>query len=140
MYWPQAQTWPLLGLVILLLFVYIVATEIQSQDCDSRLCYNTTSAPNNEDQPEQMIDKMVTTLRVNHSPVEWRKALLIGLIVAYLVIVVLDVPLTLSNYLLTVFIIFIIVYFASTWTNWTSWRCLDNWIERELIRLRSEIC
>ncbi len=139
MLWPQPQTWPFVALLILLLFVYLTSTEIQSQDCENRLCYNTTPAPGEEDTPRQMIDKMITTLRVNHSPVEWRKALLIGLFAAFIVILVLGLPLTLRNFVLATLTVFIIVYFASTWTNWTYWRGMDNHIEQQLLRLRSEI-
>lgn len=139
MLWPQPQTWPLIALLILLLFVYLVSTEIQSQDCNDRLCYNTTPSPQEKDDPHQIIDKMITTLRVNHSPVEWRKALLIGLLVAFLVILILGLPMTLRNFALATLTVFIIVYFASTWTNWTYWRNMDNSIERQLLQLRSEI-
>ena len=139
MLWPQPRTWPFIALLFLLLFVYLISTEIQSQDCDDRLCYNTTPTPQSEDNPRQMIDKMIATLRVNHSPVEWRKALLIGLLVAFLVILVLGLPLTIRNFVLATLIVFIIVYFASTWTNWTYWRGMDNWVEHQLLRLRSEL-
>lgn len=136
--WPQADTWPWVALLFLLLFVYLVATEIQSQDCADRLCYNTTSEPNLDDKSSAMIDKLVTTLRVNHSPVEWRKALLIGMIVSLVVIVVFNIPLTLCTFILLGLIVFIFVYFASTWTNWVWWRCHDTYIERQLIALRSK--
>ena len=128
--------WPFIGILFLVLIVYIVATEIQSQDCDRRLCYNTTPQPHLNDDPETIIDKLITTLRPNHTPVEWRKSLLIGLVVAYLVITVLGVPLMLSRYVLTTLIIFIFVYVALTWTSWVYWRHLDTQIERKLIQQR----
>lgn len=141
MWWclPQPQTWSLISLLFLLLVVYLVSTEIQSQDCYERICYNTTSEAKADDEPSQMIDKMITTLRVNHSPVEWRKALLIGLLVASFVILLTGVCATLSNFILITLIVFIIVYFASTWTNWTYWRQVDNCLERQLLILRSQI-
>jgi hypothetical protein len=135
----QAQTWPWIALLFLLLFVYLVSTEIQSQDCHERLCYNTTPTPNPEDTPYSMIDKLITTLRVNHSPVEWRKALLLGLITSLIVLAFFAKCLTLSNFILVGLIVFIVVYFAATWTNWTYWRGVDTCLERELLRLRSKI-
>lgn len=140
MWWclPQPQTWSLISLLFLLLVVYLISTEIQSQDCYERICYNTTPEAQSEDKPSEMIDKIITTLRVNHSPVEWRKALLIGLFVASCVILLTGVCSTLSNFILITLIVFIIVYFAATWTNWTYWRQIDNYIERQLLILRSQ--
>lgn len=137
--WPTPSSWPFIALLFLLLVVYLISTEIQSQDCLDRLCYNTTSEPNLTDGPNQAIDKMVTTLRVNHSPVEWRKALLIGLIASLIIIVVLGIPLKLSNFILVGLIIFLFVYFAATWTSWKWWRELDVYIERHLVVMRYHV-
>ena len=137
MIWPQPQTWPFVALLFLLLFVYLIWTEIQSQDCDGRLCYNTTPQAESTDTAREMIDKMITTLRVNHSPVEWRKALLIGLFVSFLVIVLTGLTLNLRNFVLAGLIVFILVYFAATWTNWVYWKEIDVYIERQLLQLRS---
>ena len=133
------ETWPGLALLFLLLFVYLVTTEIQSQDCEDRLCYNTTPSPQAGDSSYDMIDKMVTTLRVNHSPVEWRKALMIGLILSLVIICLFGSTMTIRNYVIIVLIIFLVVYFISTWTNWVYWRDVDTKIDRKLLRLRSHL-
>lgn len=131
----RPSTWPALGLVLVGLFIYLIWTELLSQDCTSRSCYNATPIPTTLDTPRQIIDKMVTTLRVNHSPVEWRKGLMIGLVVTLII----GFGLCLPNPIVVVLIIFIVVYFVATWTNWTRWRCLDVRLEQDLLRLRGRV-
>jgi hypothetical protein len=139
MWLPQPQTWPFLAILFLALFVYLISTEIQSQDCQDRLCYNTTPQVTSFDHPRTMVEKLITTLRVNHNPVEWRKALLIGLFVSFIVIVVKGVPLTMKNFLLISLIVFIIAYSTLSWTDWSYRREVDNYIERRLLYLHSRL-
>lgn len=132
---PLPQHWPWLAILFILLFVYLVATEIQSQDCDNRRCYNTTPIPSSDDTTRDMIDKIITTARINHNPVEWRKALLIGFIVSLVTLIAFG-RLNLRNFVLIGLIVFILVYFAATWLNWIYWRQVDVTIEKSLLHLR----
>lgn len=128
------STWPFLGFFFLGIIIYLLISEIASQDCESQVCVNATPCPERRDMPEEIIDKLIVTLRTNHSPVEWRKALLIGLIISF---VILFPRITLRNYLLVALIIFFTTYFSLTWSSWNYWRKTDNYIEEQLLSLRS---
>ncbi len=130
--WPRPNTWLFGYFIVLLLLVYLIFTETQSQACKDRLCYNTTASPSELDTKHTMVDKMITTLRVNHNPVEWRKALLIGLVVAFVAPMFFGCALGVRNFIMTALLIFIVIYFIMAWHNWTVWREVDVEIEREL--------
>ncbi len=131
--------WPFLALIFLGVFVWVAYSELLSQDCLDQPCLNKTPVPHQEDTTTEMIDKLITTLRVGHSPVNWRQALMISLIMAFVIILFFNLNWTLRNYGIILLLIFVVVYAILAWSIWSYWRPINMKIEKSLIDLRSRL-
>lgn len=127
----------LIGGVIL---IYLLWSEIKSQDCLNRTCINSTPPVNLKDSFRTAIDKTIETLRKNHIIVGWRRALMIAIIVSIpIILFLLHRWPSGFEFLITVTIIFVIVYFSSVWLQAFWWGQNDLKIERSLMEIRRSL-
>jgi len=123
------------------ILLYLVWTEIKSQDCLNRQCINSTPLVNLKDTSRTAIDKTIETLRKNHIIVGWRRALMIAIIVSIPIIFFLIHRFPSGfEFVVVVTIIFVIVYFSSVWLQAFWWGQNDLKIEKSLMTLRSLSC
>jgi hypothetical protein len=127
-------------ILICALSVFLIWSEVGSQDCLNRWCNNTTPSVIETDSPRQMIDKTIDTLRKQHTIVGWRRAMLVAIIVTLIVTVSIlhRFPTGFQFFMVAVFI-FLIVYFSSVWIQARWWGQNDSKIERQLMLLRKKV-
>jgi uncharacterized membrane-anchored protein len=123
----------LVGAVI----IYLVWTEIKSQDCLESRCINSTPPVTAKDPPKMAADKTIETLRKNHTIVGWRRAMLVAIAVTIPIAFFLlhQFPSGFDFFVITT-IIFIVVYFSSVWLQARWWGMNDLKIERSLLVFR----
>lgn len=126
----------LVGAIIL----YLVWSEIGSQDCLKSRCNNSTPPVSAKDPSKIAIDKTIETLRKTHTIVGWRRALLVAILVTIPIAVFLlhHFP-SGFEFFIIVTIIFIVVYFSSVWLQARWWGMNDLKIERALLLFRHSI-
>lgn len=127
------------GIIFIVICIYILATEYASQNCLDRHCLNTTPHANSNDTPKEIIDKLIATIRTNHSPVEWRKSLFIGIVVAFLVLYFCNLKWNLKNFVIIMFIVFFFVYATLTYITWAYYLPLETCLESNLTTLRPRV-
>lgn len=122
----------LIILLLLTLCLYLVTLELASQDCQGKLCYNSTPSPTKDDSTQEIINKLALTLEINHSPVDWRRALIIGIVVGLIFLPCVNI----NTCVVVMILIFMCVYLSFSWSNWVYWRPIDLHIEDLLTHIR----
>lgn len=144
-------------IIVLFLVIYVVWLEPRSQNALRkgsikfkheneapkdfiRRCNNSTPPVTPEDPFNKGVDKTISTLRKNHTLVGWRRALLVGLIVA--------IPIGYflyrrfpsgKEFTIITFIVSLVAYFSTVWIDYHWWSYHDITIEKELLKLRNKI-
>lgn len=124
-------------IVILFITIYLVISEISSQDCRDQVCINHTKEAKSNNSITENIDLTIETLRREHTLVSWRRAV----IASFIVILVVTFIITKRwpsgyDFFILFTIIFTIIYFSIVWfqTNW--WRRNNDKVEDHLLILR----
>lgn len=132
--WYNTALWPI---IIVGILTYLIWTEYGSQDCQYQNCNNTSKVIYATDSITETIDKTTYNIRKNHTIIGWRRALLVS-IVAAIIILMIFCPYFPHGFtiFLTILIIFVIVYFAQAWFQARWWKPRDRIIEKMLFRLR----
>ncbi len=79
--------WPL---VVILAVSFLIWTEDRSQNCYDKPCQHSVGVGNEDDTEVQLIDKVMSGIYLNHLVVDWRRCLLLGLILAIIIFLVLS--------------------------------------------------
>ena len=130
--------WPF---IIILLVAFLIWTEDGSQNCLNKKCNNSCPEINKQDKPTHMIDKIIENVRLNHTEVIWRRSLLVAIFASLLIFVLFyrkGFPHGIKMFLLIV-IIFLGVYFSTSWLQLKWWKANNSKIESSLYRLRANI-
>lgn len=127
------------AIIFIVICIYILISEYSSQNCLDRHCLNTTPYVDSNDTPKEIIDKLVTTLRTNHNPVEWRKSLFLGIVISFLVLYFCDLNWSLKNFVIIMFIVFFFVYATLTYITWSYYVPVETCLENKLMTLRSQV-
>lgn len=132
--------WPL---IVLGLLVFLIWSEDGSQNCkNGKMCNNSAPALHSTDSNRTIIDKINIAIRNNHTLVAWRRVLIASLLIALLVFLFLFDRTYLPHgfvYFITVLIIFVGLYFSSSWIQHSWWRHNNKRIEACLHSLRHSI-
>ncbi len=109
-------SWLVLIFVVIGIIILIIL-EYKDHDCISgKTCIHSTPEPNIEDKDIEYVDKLINMVRNNYDYISWRRALLVGLIVPFIIIYYLKGRLpTLMEWLIVGIIVFFIVYLSSSW-------------------------
>jgi Zn-dependent protease with chaperone function len=124
-------------LLIIFLIIHLLRAEWKSQGCWQKVCGNTTEKASSEDSIKRNIDLSIETLRRNSIPVGWRRAMLIGLILALPVcwIVLHRMP-SGWEFFVTMMILFFVCNIISMWISYSWWNRRNILIEKEYLHLR----
>ena len=122
--------------VIMTIFINIMRTEIKSQDCLGKTCYNTTPEASPDDKNSEALCKILETLKRNHTLVGWRRSLMISIVVCIPIIFILGLEWNVHNLVISIIVIFMITYasiiiFQNHW-----WVKKDKVVENSLLMLR----
>lgn len=129
-YIDQDRVWPL---IIIGIVTYLVWTEYGSQDCRQQNCNNRAEIIYPEDSISEIIKKISANLSKNHAIVEWRRSLLVAIIVG-LILLFIFCPRFPDGFtvLITIFLIFFVVHFVSVWFSVHWWKMNDYKIDLSL--------
>lgn len=121
--------------VSFLLILFLIHSEIGSQDCLSKTCHNSTPEVTKEDSIDQARIKLIATLRKNHFLVAWRRALILALIITLIFKFTYIRNLSGRYYWAIVIILFVLFYAALEVPQKCHWKHVDEHIEDSLLRV-----
>jgi len=128
-------------ILTIILVVVLFYLEYKSQDCiGGKQCTNGISPPQITDPINQQINQIILMVRNTTYYVTWRLSLIVALILAIPIVylIVGRMP-NFLEWITTLIIIFIGVYFSSSWL-WTHWVAPNaQQIERSLILLQEQL-
>lgn len=142
---PTAQgtlVWPFIVIIIVIILLYLEYRDIST--ADSILDLNQIINQEQESPPKsnvEQLDQLTKRLRKNHLIINWRRSLLISIILAILILFYLypsQIPSGFTVFIATA-IIFTILYFSENWFNAHFWLMNDVKIEKEFDILRSSL-
>ena len=130
--------WPIL---IITIVVFLVWAEYGSQDCRNQTCNNKAPIIHPNDTSSEIIDKILYTVRKNHTIIGWRRSLLIAIFSTLLILILLYSTKMVHGFVFFIIavIIFLVSYFTSAWfqSHWYTFN--DTKIENSLKELRHRI-
>lgn len=127
-------------IIVIVLIVFLFWTEINHNECTDQLCHMKAELMEKTDTTEEMINKVISNLTLNHNIVNWRRSMLISLLLAFGVIFIFyHVFAPGFDYIMIVLILFFIIYFSTAWVGAHWWKNNDKKIEKELRKIRSLI-
>lgn len=141
-----AYFWPFL-IIILLILVFLIWSEYGSQDCrfdettNLQECHNKALKIEKDDSPQEIIEKIIYSVRKNHAIVSWRRAVFFGIIASLFIFIYYyrqNLPNGFIFFMITLIII-IIIYFCLTWFGAHWFRMNDDKIENALKSLAGKL-
>lgn len=127
--------------VTIILVTILLYLEYKSQDCiGGKQCTSSVPPPSVTDTINQQISQIILMVRNTTYYVTWRLSLIVALLLAIpIVYLIVERTPTIMEWLVTVIIIFIGVYFSSSWL-WTHWISPNaQQIERSLVLLQQQL-
>lgn len=137
----RPQFWPV---IVTALIIFLTISEIGSQSCADGNCghFRSVNAPNNENKKltSNYIDGLISRIKLNHTVVGWRRSLILAIILSLIILLPYNdgLPDGLDFFLIAT-ILFLIIYFVSSWFQWHWWKARDHEMEDELLLLRDDI-
>lgn len=80
------NSWAIWPVIILTIVIYLIHSEIGSQDCTNQTCNNKLQPIYETDTNVQIIDKINDGLRKNHRTVTWRISFICAIIISLFII------------------------------------------------------
>ena len=147
--------WPI---IIIVIMVYLIWTEYGSQDCRNQDCNNRakivydfdesrgatsgveTCDSTHNDSNGDIIDKISTNIMKNHTVIGWRRSLIASIVIAILILIIFcqEFPHGFTV-VMTVLLVFMIVYFSSAWFQAHWWKFNDYKIDDSLQKFRNRL-
>lgn len=130
--------WPIL---VVVLTVFLIWGEDRSQNCLDKPCQHSAPLPDIKDKPVDLIDKAISGLYLNHTLVDWRRSLLVALLIGLLLFFILNlsnIP-TGAEYFTVVLVIFLGIYLSCGYFLWIWFMPKDQEIIDGLLDIRSKI-
>ncbi len=132
--------WPV---IVVAIVIFLAVSEIGSQSCVDGHCnhYKNIEPSCPDDLSSDNIDTLISRIKINHTVVGWRRALIVAILLA-LVILFLFSPSELPDgfdFFLVATILFLVIYFTTTWFQWHWWKPRDFKIEEKLLQLRHTV-
>lgn len=126
----NCDTEPIWPLILIGIVAYLVWTEYGSQDCRQQSCNNRAELIYPEDSIPDIIDKISSNLSKNHSIVDWRRSLLIAILLG-LIVLFIFCPKFPDGFtvFITISLIFLIVHLSSVWFSVHWWKMNDYKID-----------
>ena len=134
---------PIWPVIVTAIIIFIAVGEIGSQDCTNGHCNHYKNVDPELEKGEllsQKVDYVIEKLRLNHTVVGWRRALLLSMILSLVILIGYYACLPDGfDYFLVTFILFVVIYGSSVCLQWYWWRSRDNIEEEHLYKLRNQI-
>ena len=129
--------WPV---IVTALIIFLTVGEIGSQSCENGACNHYKNVEPSDESTTGDIDNLISRVKINHTVVGWRRALIIAMLLSLIVLVIFYPGLPDGfDFFLVATIIFLSVYFTTSWFQWHGWKARDFKIEEKLLHLRNNI-
>ena len=133
----RAPFWPV---IVMALIIFLTVSEIGSQSCADGHCNHFRSIDPPSDITSKNIDSLISRIRINHTVVGWRRALILAMILSLIILMFYDDGLPSGfDFFLVAVIIFLAIYLTTSWLQWHWWKARDFKVEDQLLLLRSEV-
>ncbi len=130
--------WPI---IVITIVVFLVWAEYGSQDCRYQTCNNKAPSIDPNDTTTEAIDKILYTVRKNHTTVGWRRSMLLAIFITLLILIWMCRSRMVHGFVFFIIatMIFLATYFASAWfqSHWYTFNDLK--IESSLKELRHRL-
>lgn len=133
--------WPIISAVII---GFAAWSENGSQNCIEQ-CNNSPESISEEDSAIDMIDKIQSAVNNQHKVVDWRRVMIISIVLAIVITIILSavsgsiiMPSGFTILMLGI-ILFVILYFSAASISSYWWENIDNRINYDLLQLRHQI-
>lgn len=124
-------------IIALALVVFLLGLEYYSHDCDKKYCSHWWEPPEEEEDLNSYVDKLVIGIRGLSNWVQWRQALIIAILATPIIIYLLFQRLpNLYEWITLVLVIFILASLSSSWLWFHYIHPGTNKIERSLLNLK----
>lgn len=133
--------WAIWPVIIMTVLVYLVVSEIGSQDCTTQKCNNKLTPIYETDTTVEMIDKINEGLRKNHRTVTWRISMICAIIISIFIVSFFYATKMISGIVmfLLILVIFFIVAAIFSWFNAHYYRQISYKEEQTLQELRHKV-
>ncbi len=133
---------PIWPVIVLSIIIFVAVAEIGSQSCQNGNCnhYKNADFTKPSDSSSKTIDGIISIVKLNHTIVGWRRALILSIILSLSILVYFysELPDGYDFFLIST-ILFIVIYLFSVWFQWHWWKGRDHNIENKLLHLRHNI-
>ena len=127
-------------IIVIVLIIFLLWAEMSHNECTDQLCHMKAKLIKETDSTDEMINKVISNLTLNHRLINWRRSMLISLLLALGVIFYFyHVRAPGFDYIMIASILFFIIYFSTVWVGAHWWKNNDKKIEKELIKIRGSI-
>lgn len=122
--------------VVIVIIAYIIWTEDRSQNCLGKPCQHSPPPITVYDSYRHRLDKVIYAINLNHTVVDWRRAVLAGLIVVLVLASLMVSSLDGTKVLMASLILILGYYLLWAWLTWTWSRPNDSYLVKQLNKLR----
>lgn len=133
---------PIWPVIVTAIIIFLSISEIGSQSCQNGKCnhYNNIEPSSISGPSSKNIDTLISRLKLNHTVVGWRRALILAMLLSLIILCLFypGLPDGFDFFLIST-ILFLLIYFTTAWFQWHWWKPLDYKIEDRLLSLRHKI-
>lgn len=135
------NTWAIWPVIFMGVIIYLILSEIGSQDCTTQNCNNKLPVLNDDDTSVEMIDKINEALRKLHRTVTWRLSMICAIIISVFILAVFYMSKMISGivFFILVLTIFFIIAACFSWFNAHFHRQNSYKEEQTLYELRHKV-
>jgi len=135
------NTWAIWPVIFAAVIIYLILSEVGSQDCTTQHCNNKLPVLNEDDTTVEMIDKINEGLRKNHRTVTWRLSFICAVIISIIIVALFYVNKMISGIVmfLLILLIFFIIAACFSWFNAHYYRQISYKEEQVLQELRHKV-
>ena len=133
---------PIWPVIVTAIIIFIVIGEIGSQECTGGKCnhYKNIYQVKKNAPTSKKIDSLISRIKLNHTTIGWRRALLLAIVLSLIILVIFNPGLPDGfDFFLVSTILFLVIYFSTVWLQWHWHRCKDYENEESLLKLRHQI-
>lgn len=131
--------WPV---IVVAIIIFVVVGEIGSQSCQDGQCnhYDNVDKVSDNEPTSKHIDSLISRIKLNHTTVTWRRALVLSMILSLCILTLFYPGLPDGfDFFLVSAICFLVLYFAATWLQHHWWAPKDYQEEEYLYNLRNSV-
>ena len=138
----ELQRPPIWPVIVTAIIIFLAIGEIGSQSCENGCCkhYKNIDKSCSCNESSKNIDTIISRIKLNHTSVGWRRALILAMLLSLIILMIFypGLPDGFDFFLIST-ILFLLIYFTSSWFQWHWWKARDFQIEQKLLNLRHNI-